>query len=108
MRDDYDQKPRKLVSTFKIMQPEFHFCLVFNREFQEEENERHPVYTILNSLITSSKEKSIYSQKSIQNSKTLKIVSFVELHLISDIQGIYIYIPKTNNVSQVYSVPAIL
>jgi hypothetical protein len=37
MRDEYDQKPRKLVSTFKVMQPEFHFCLVFNREFQEEE-----------------------------------------------------------------------
>jgi len=37
MRDVYDEKPRKLVSTFKIMQPEFHFCLVFNREFQEEE-----------------------------------------------------------------------
>jgi hypothetical protein len=31
------KKPRKLVSTFKIKQPEFHFCLVFNREFQEEE-----------------------------------------------------------------------
>lgn len=31
------KKPRKLVSTFKIMQPEFHFYLVFDREFQEEE-----------------------------------------------------------------------
>jgi hypothetical protein len=37
MTDVYDQKPWKLVSTLKIMQPEFHFCLVFNREFQEEE-----------------------------------------------------------------------
>jgi len=37
MRDIYDQKPRKLVSTCKIVQPEFHFCLVFNREFQEKE-----------------------------------------------------------------------
>ena len=37
LRDVYDQKPRKLFSVFKIMQPEFNFCLVFNREFQEEE-----------------------------------------------------------------------
>jgi hypothetical protein len=37
MRDVYDQKPRKLASAFKIMQPELHLCLVFNTEFQEEE-----------------------------------------------------------------------
>lgn len=42
MGDVYDQKPRKLVSTFKIMQPDFYFSLVFNREFQEEEMNEIP------------------------------------------------------------------
>jgi hypothetical protein len=36
------------------------------------------------------KEKSIYSQKSTQRSKTLKNVFFVELHLISDLNLVYV------------------
>jgi hypothetical protein len=52
--------------------------------------------------------KTSYSKSIVRNSVMLKMVIIITILVIAFMQDIYNYIPKTNHVSRVYSVAAVL